>query len=632
MARTTRRLLLEGLEDRTLLDTGNRVSLAVQDLGNGQPTVLDANQQTDRITLQPPAAPGIAQFVPVVTLADGTRSTLAPGAVQGAKLDKNSPFFDAVVVGSGSNIILVYRGTGFDASGRPIFAAPQTYFVGTAPTGVTIQDVNGDGIPDMSVANEGSNDVSVLLGAFESSGDWIAKNGPRLQSGGAGPIATALRDLNGDGIPDLVVTNRQSGTLPFLPDRGQGFFDDRNPKVLNIPGNSPIRSSSFMPGTSGGVVVTSTGQVIEFNLTDFLASVRTVFTLRHGQGVEAIQALANGDLIAALDGGTVVYLIQPDLFGTLYAFTFVALSGMPSDSSSLEVLASDQVQVLVTNAGEDQLFAFVLHSVIPNFFRRGPPQPPGPLKVEFRPPTGGTGPPTGGTLTLVITLVAAGIPTGEGVQPVLLKVTELNDLKLGGATALAGAALGGATVHATVDKISEGDESDLEEEGVRTEPGHGGLDVEEKLRQQDWYERMKGPDGPSSHRPSLPLMGLEEALAALREEHLVPLQPEGPTQALSPRTDSLWAIELGGDILVPGEEDLLSLRPTDIRTANLYMITADQLSPGPGNDEPCPAVPTREIDTLVWLAVALAGSATWFHEPLPVEVQPRRSCRVPRLR
>src|SRR5262249_27282726 len=160
----------------------------------------------------------------------GSQTTLAPGAVQFAKLDgRADPFYDAVVVASGANSVLVYHGTGFTATGRPTYAATETDFVGNDPTNVTIQDINGDGIPDMLIADQGSNDIATLFGSLDPSGNWVGIAGPRLRSGGAGPIGTTLRDLNGDGIPDLVVTNGQSGNLAVLPGVGQGFFNDQNP-------------------------------------------------------------------------------------------------------------------------------------------------------------------------------------------------------------------------------------------------------------------------------------------------------------------------------------------------------------------------------------------------------------------
>ena len=93
-----------------------------------------------------------------------------------------------------------------------------------------------DGIPDLIVANEGSNDVSLLLGQGQGS-SWTLKAGPRLQAGGVGPVATTVADITGprgvpDGIPDLVVTNSQSNRVALLPGVGGGFFNDRSPQTF----------------------------------------------------------------------------------------------------------------------------------------------------------------------------------------------------------------------------------------------------------------------------------------------------------------------------------------------------------------------------------------------------------------
>ena len=75
---------------------------------------------------------------------------------------------DAIVVSTGSNAVVVYR-TLSVTNGVPTFApSPETYFVGTDPVAVTVADINGDGIPDMLVADQGSNDVSVMFGSYNA--------------------------------------------------------------------------------------------------------------------------------------------------------------------------------------------------------------------------------------------------------------------------------------------------------------------------------------------------------------------------------------------------------------------------------------------------------------------------------
>ena len=128
------------------------VNLAVGDLnGNGQPTSSCSNAAQ-----RPAHRPDL-----------GGRRRLHPGARQRApgpgaggdrrherrrhpRPDRDQP---------GGNDVFVYLGLG---QGR--FAAPQRFFTGTAPVGLTVADLTGDGLPDLVVANSGSNDVTILLG------------------------------------------------------------------------------------------------------------------------------------------------------------------------------------------------------------------------------------------------------------------------------------------------------------------------------------------------------------------------------------------------------------------------------------------------------------------------------------
>ena len=69
------------------------------------------------------------------------------------------------------------------------------------------------------MANDGSNTVSVLMG----NGDGTF--GPQqTYAVGISPTSVAIADLNGDGKPDLVVTNEEANTVSVLMGNGDGTF------------------------------------------------------------------------------------------------------------------------------------------------------------------------------------------------------------------------------------------------------------------------------------------------------------------------------------------------------------------------------------------------------------------------
>ncbi len=101
----------------------------------------------------------------------------------------------------------------------PAFSAPTQYPAGNGPRGVVAGDFNGDGDLDLAVANENTDDVSILLGgigaSFSARSDFAAGDAPR---------GLAAADFTRDGDLDLVVANTQSDNVSVLVGGPGGSF------------------------------------------------------------------------------------------------------------------------------------------------------------------------------------------------------------------------------------------------------------------------------------------------------------------------------------------------------------------------------------------------------------------------
>jgi hypothetical protein len=107
----------------------------------------------------------------------------------------------------------------------PSLTAPISYptELGGSPEAVAVDDLNGDNVPDLVVTNNNHNDVSVFLG----NGDGTFRP-PVSFPAGTNPFAVALGDFTGDGNLAIVVTNSgfsvDGHTVSVLLGNGDGTF------------------------------------------------------------------------------------------------------------------------------------------------------------------------------------------------------------------------------------------------------------------------------------------------------------------------------------------------------------------------------------------------------------------------
>ncbi len=129
---------------------------------------------------------------------------------------------DLAVANEGSNSVSILLGNG---SGQFTTAAPVS--VGTSPSSVVVGRFNADSFDDLAIASVGDDNIAIKLGdgAGGFSGTGTVSTGTNSD-----PRAIATGDFNNDGKADLVSANQGSSTVSVhLGDGNGGFATDPTP-------------------------------------------------------------------------------------------------------------------------------------------------------------------------------------------------------------------------------------------------------------------------------------------------------------------------------------------------------------------------------------------------------------------
>lgn len=167
---------------------------------------------------------------------------------------------------SGLNLWLL--GGALLATAQPFLSTPSspeaqfdriTLPAGRGPGSIAIADVNRDGKPDLLVANEEDGTLTVLLG--DGKGHFSAAPGSPFPCG-PNPNDIAIADMNGDGNPDLVIANTQTPYITILLGDGRGSFKP-SPKspfaTQSHPHPHQVAVGDFMGDGKPAVVTDSWG-------------------------------------------------------------------------------------------------------------------------------------------------------------------------------------------------------------------------------------------------------------------------------------------------------------------------------------------------------------------------------------
>ncbi len=218
--------------------------------GNLDLVVTNAHDDTLSILL----GKGDGTFNPQAGL--NPRTAFNPVAVVVVDLD-NDGFLDLAVACNSNlspnpSVISVLRG-----KGDGTFQSQLPFPTGKNPNAIVAADFNGDGFPDLAVANQTDNTVSVLLGNGKSGVSWNLLASVNYATAGF-PTGVAAGDFNGDGHIDLAISNANGNSVSVLLGIGDGTFQAQTGYGTgNIP--HAVIAAKFTSSNNTDLVVANWG-------------------------------------------------------------------------------------------------------------------------------------------------------------------------------------------------------------------------------------------------------------------------------------------------------------------------------------------------------------------------------------
>jgi hypothetical protein len=256
---------------------------------------------------------------------------------------------DIVTANQGSNNLSLLLG-----HGNGTFGAPIKIPLGKSPAALLAVDLRGDGKLDLVTANKDDNSISVMLGNGNGTFQPAV-----TYSAGTGPVALAFGDFNGDHDVDLAIADNGANTVTILLGDGKGHFTPGETVTVGTHPTSVAVADFNHDGLADIATVTGGFGYLDVNLnqgngtfaapvnytTGFCANSVVVGDFNHdGQPDLAVACtFPSGDGVSILLGNS---------DGTFQAFAKYSVGGQTPATLAVGDLTGNGIQDIVTANGQ----------------------------------------------------------------------------------------------------------------------------------------------------------------------------------------------------------------------------------------------------------------------------------------